>query len=244
MLVSCDARQLEWRCAAELSGDEVAIKEIIGGEDTHSLNQIAFGLPSRLVAKVYLFRTIFRGSGWSFANDPDFMHVSADSKYWDSVNEKFYAKYYGLDKKHKEWAELVMSGKPIVGPLGREWPISNRDKQGVLFTPWTTLTNFPIQGTGADVMMIGRVSAFNRIKRMKNSHEIKFIQTVHDSLTLDCPEDRTKECVRMFYEVFRDLQLNIKKLFNYEWVVPLEGEVKIGMNQASFKEMKYEEACA
>lgn len=231
---------------------------MLNGDDTHELNQVAFELPSRLIAKIYLFRTIFRGSGWSFANDPEFMHVSADSKYWDNVNEKFFRKYQGIDRKHKQWASLVMAGQPIIGPLGREWPISNRDKFGALFTPWTTLTNFPVQGTGADVMMIARISAHNRLKKYAS---IKFIQTVHDSITVDCPPELVKLAVRTFYEVFTDLQSNIRKLFAYEWQVPLEGEVKVGMNQSSMwgkdkegnkillnkngmREMKYAEACA
>lgn len=59
MLISADASQLEWRTAVELSGDLVGLQEIKDHADTHSLNQVAFALPSRLIAKIYLFRTIF-----------------------------------------------------------------------------------------------------------------------------------------------------------------------------------------
>ena len=149
MLIQCDASQLEWRVALELSQDPVGIQEVLNKEDTHSLNEKAFSLPSRLIAKIYLFRTIFRGSGWSFANDPNFMHVSSDPAYWDNVNEKFYEKYNGLDKKHKEWAQLVASGKPITSPLGRFWPIDlGTDKKGNIFIPWTILTNYPVNFSG------------------------------------------------------------------------------------------------
>lgn len=166
------------------------------------------------------------------------MHVSSDPEYWNSVNEKFFAKYKGIDECHAKWRDLVMEGKPIVGPLGTFWPISNRDKRGELYVPWTTLSNFPVQGTGADVMTVARVSAFNRLGGLEG---IKLVQTVHDSITVDCEDKHTKFVAKTFYEVFRDLQKNIKKVFNYEWVVPLEGEVKIGVNQASFKEIKYQE---
>jgi hypothetical protein len=220
----------------ELSRDPVGISEVLDGQDTHALNQIAFELPSRLIAKIYLFRTIFRGTGWSFANDPDFMHVSSDPKYWDAVNEKFYKKYKGIDDTHSRWRDLVMAGKPIVGPLGTEWLISNRDKNNELYVPMTNLTNFPVQGTGADVMMIARISAYNRLKMYD---DIKFDQTVHDSISADCPSHRTRLVSNTFYEVFRDLQKNIKKIFGYSWVVPLEGEVKVGMNKADMEEVKY-----
>lgn len=148
MLVSVDAKQLEWRTVLELSRDETGISEVLNGQDTHALNQEAFGLPSRLISKIYLFRTIFRGSGWSFANDPDFMHVSNDPKYWDNVNEKFFGKYSGINRCHEKWRDTVMAGRPIVGPLGTFWPIPNRDKRGELYVPWTTLTNFPVNFSG------------------------------------------------------------------------------------------------
>lgn len=56
MLVKCDARQLEWRVAVALSEDKVGIQEILNKEDIHGNNQKAFVLPSRLIAKKYLFR--------------------------------------------------------------------------------------------------------------------------------------------------------------------------------------------
>ena len=142
----------------------MGIQEILEGEDTHAKNQKAFELPSRLIAKIFLFRTIFRGSGWSFANDPDFMHVSTSPAFWDEMNDKFYKKYYNLDKQHHRWKDAVLSGKPIEGPLGRSWSINVvRDYKGELKIPWTTLSNYPVQGTGADVMMLARLSAHRRI---------------------------------------------------------------------------------
>lgn len=142
---------MEWRTLLELARDEVGIKEVLEKQDAHSLNEKAFDLPSRLIAKIYLFRTIYRGQGWSFANDPDFMHVSTDPKFWDSIGEKFYKKYFGVDKCHHQWADLIVKGQPIVGPFGREWSIEmKRNKRsGNLEIPWTTLTNYPVNKLAA-----------------------------------------------------------------------------------------------
>jgi DNA polymerase I len=235
-LLACDASQLEWRCAAELSHDEVAMKEIINGKDTHSLNQQAFDLPSRLIAKIYLFRTIFKGSGWAFANDNDFSHVSSDPKYWDAVNDKFYKKYFGLNKQHERWADAVLSGQPIAGPLGREWSIDVKPKPGKEFKiPWTTLSNYPVQGTGADVMCIARVSAYRRIKA--SGIPCKFISTVHDSIVIDTPTGCLQQVADIFYQVFDDLQLNIKRMFKYEWLTPLTCECKFGMDMKNMSKI-------
>jgi len=56
MYVVVDAMQLEWRLAVEFSQDPVGIQEILDGGDLHSDNQQKFGLPSRLIAKIFLFR--------------------------------------------------------------------------------------------------------------------------------------------------------------------------------------------
>jgi len=229
MLIQCDASQLEWRTALELSQDQTGLAEILGGEDTHSKNQTAFGLPSRLIAKIFLFRTIFRGSGWSFANDPDFMHVSKSQQYWDGMNEQFYRKYHGLNDKHTEWSRVVASGKPIEGPLGRSWKLEmQRDRHGNLKLPLTSLVNYPIQGTGADVMMLARLSANRRVKAAGIDADL--ISTVHDSIVWDTKERHLQEIKDICDGVFRDIPKNIKKLYGYDWVVPMECESKYGPN--------------
>lgn len=212
-----------------MSGDPVGIGEVVNDEDTHALNQVYFELPSRLIAKIYLFRTIFRGSGYAFSKDPAFMHVSSSPKFWDDIGEKFYSKYNVIDKCHNEWASLVAMGKPIVGPLGREWFLSNRNKQGELFVPWTTLTNYPVQGTGADIMAIARVSFARRLK--KSGLPVLLVSTVHDSIVVDCPDEQyIQPIVNMFHQVFDDIPMNIMRMFGYKWVVPMSCETKIGMD--------------
>jgi DNA polymerase-1 len=230
VIVSCDAAQLEWRTAVELSGDLVGLDEIRNKLDTHSLNQQAFALPSRLISKIYLFRTIFRGSGWAFAKDPDFSHVSSSPEFWERINEKFYAKYHQLDSCHKQWAELVMRDKPIIGPLGRAWTINipTNPHTWAREIPWTTLTNYPVQGTGADIMKIARISAYRKMKQRKIHAD--FITTVHDSIVVDTPNENIPAVAQTFHDAFADIIPNIKRLFGYEWKVPLTCEVKAGPN--------------
>lgn len=234
MLVQCDASQLEWRTAVQLSQDEVGLKEITEGADAHSLNQQAFDLPSRFIAKIYLFRTIFRGSGYAFANDPEFMHVSKSPEFWDDVGVKFYSKYWGLDACHKQWAELVVKGEPLSGPTGRQWTINmKRDQRGNLKIPWTVLSNYPVQGTGADVMMIARISFWRRLKA--SGLPALLVSTVHDSICVDCENKYVDQIIQLMYEVFDDLVENINKVFKCGWNVPLACECKVGPN---FKDMK------
>jgi DNA polymerase I-like protein with 3'-5' exonuclease and polymerase domains len=223
MLIKIDAAQLEWRTAVWLSNDKVGIDELNSGADIHSLNEKAFNLPSRLIAKIYLFRTIYRGNGWSFANDPAFSHVSSSADFWDKVNEKFYKKYKDLDAWHTRLANLVTTGKPIVSPFGREWLIPMRPNGDI---PWTTLTNYPVQGTGADLMTVARISLHNRMR----SFGLKslMVSTVHDDIKVDAPDNEIEQVAGIALKVFDDIPVNVKKLFNVDLPIRFPGEVSVG----------------
>ena len=221
MLVSCDASALEWRVLAWLANDETAIKELNEKLDVHTINQKTFNLPTRLISKIYLFRTIYRGSGWAFANDPDFTHVSSDPGYWDQINTLFYNKYRGIDKCHKIWSNLTSQQKPIVSPFGREWLIPLRNGE----IHWPTMTNWPVQGTGNDILSIARVSMKRRLPA-----SVKLILTIHDSIVADCPSELLEKTAQTMIEVFRDIPANIKKLFGVTPPIDFPGEVKYGPN--------------
>lgn len=157
------------------------------------------------------------------------MHVSSSAKFWDGMNEKFYAKYQGIDKCHTRWKDTIVAGRPLEGPMGRSWTIPmGRDYKGELRVPWTTLSNYPVQGTGADVMMMARIMAHKRIKKA----EIPCVwrSTVHDSLCLDTEEKYAQQLTNIFAQVFDDLPKVIKQTFNYDWVVPMSCETKGGPN--------------
>ena len=122
-----------------------------------------------------------------------------------------------------------MGGNPIVGPMGRSWSCPpKRDYRGELKIPWTTLTNYPVQVTGADVMMMARIMAKKRIQDARIPCD--FISTVHDSIVIDT-EQRYLEQIRGIFEtVFTDIPSRIKSVFGYNWTTPMACESKYGMN--------------
>ena len=240
MLIATDAAAIEWRVAAQVSGDAIAIKEISEGADTHTLNQHAFNLPDRLTAKKYLFRTLYnRGKGYAFSQDPEFTHVSSSVKFWDEVGRKFYKdKYVGIDRFYDKNLKLVGSGKPIVGITGREWflePYTNF--KGELELPVTKVVNFEVQGTAADIMMLARISFRNRMHKLPQASLVKLVSTVHDSVTVDAPAECIMPVAKMFNDVFADLPKNIEKIFGYKWTVPLACETKYGKNMRNMSKV-------
>lgn len=76
-------------------------------------------------------------------------------------------------------------------------------------------------------MAIARVSLYNRLS---NWPDCLLVSTVHDSLVVDAPDEYIEPVGKVMYEVFRDLPINVKKLFNRELSVPFPCEVKYGPN--------------
>ena len=107
MIINVDFKSLEWITYLYLSQDKTGIEEWINvvnnpkEYDIHRANQEAFKLPSRLIAKVFLFRAIYLGPAFAYSRDPDFMPVSKSVDFWQQVIDNFYNKYKGLYKiKH------------------------------------------------------------------------------------------------------------------------------------------------
>lgn len=203
----------------------------------HSDNQMKFGLPSRLIAKIFVFRLIFGGSAYSYAMDPDFRDAGLSQKQWQKVIDQFYAKYPDLYKWHISLVEEVTRTGFVTIPTGREFHYSPIKKpNGDIDWPRTTILNYSVQGFGADLMMVARLSFANRLKA--GGYKTKLISTVHDSIVCDSPDDEYLRIVKLFHEVFADIPKNFEKIFGVELNVPMKCEVLIGSNLKEMKEIK------
>jgi DNA polymerase I len=225
MLINVDASSLEVNCAAFLSQDQVLMNEILNGLDIHSRNQEAFGLPTRLIAKVLVFRLIYGGTEHSFARDPDFTPVSRSKEYWAKVIDKFYSKYKGLAAWHTRILQEVTVSSELIMPTGRRFTFV-RNERGEW--PVTTIKNYPVQSLGADIMTIARVDFARRF--WNNCPSGKLISTVHDSIVADVEKKDVDKTIQLMYDVFKDIPRNFKNIFGYEYSLPLGCEVKIGNN--------------
>lgn len=235
-----------------MSGDLVGIEEIINGVDQHRENQILFKLPGwdvqdkeddrykqgRLTAKVFIFRMIFGGTAYSYANDADFTSVSKSEKFWQDVIDKTYYKYKGLAQWHKDLLQQAQKTGVIRLPTGREFKFSpEKGYNGDLKYPVTKIKNYPVQGLSADIVQIARVSAWRRLR-----DKGLFINTVHDSIVMDVKND-PQLCYEISCEleqVFKDVPKNMEKIYGYKMKVPMAGEVTFGNNLDAKKEFKRE----
>ena len=229
-------KALEWVAGTFLSNDRVAFKEIWDKVDQHTLNQDAFGLPSRLIAKKFVFRLMYGGSAFSYAHDPDFMDVSTSVHFWKKVIDAFYKKYYGFAQWHKQIVQEAMQNGFLTMPTGRRYNFElKRNYKGELEAPETIIKNYPVQGLGADLMSIARVSFAKRFKK-ENIQGI-LVNTVHDSIVADILASEIDKVVKIFHEVFRDIPINFERLFGIKFTLPMSVEVKVGSNMYDLEEV-------
>lgn len=227
MLVNADVKSLEIFTAAFLSQDKVLLDELRNNVDIHTRNQTEFGLPTRLIAKVLGFRILYGGSAYSFTHDPDFTSVSKSETYWQRAIDKFYDKYSGIHDWHNRIQEEVLVNGRLTMPTGRVYtfqPVIN--KKGEYKWPTTNIKNYPVQGTGSDLVTIARVSLFNRMK--KAQLRSKLLATVHDSILLDCPTDEVDTVVKMLHSVANDVPNNFQRLFGVVYNLPFLIECEVG----------------
>ena len=141
MIVQVDAKSLEWCTYLYLSQDPVGIEEWHGvlndptKNDIHRANEQAFKLPSRLIAKVFLFRWIYRGSAYAYSKDTDFMPVSRKVDFWQDVIDRYYSKYKVLHQTHLNYINTVKKTGKLVSPLGRVYEFKQKMQRGDQCTP-------------------------------------------------------------------------------------------------------------
>lgn len=125
------------------------MQELIDGLDVHGSNQEAFNLPTRLIAKTFVFRLIYGGSAYSYAHDPDFMPVSKSERYWQQVIDKFYSKYKDIAQWHESIVREVTLTKKLTTPTGRQFTFEpTKNYRGDMKWPITQIKNYPVNISG------------------------------------------------------------------------------------------------
>lgn len=240
MLVNLDIKGLEVVTAAQLSGDEVLSRELIEKQDIHANNQKAFNLgdgePGRLVAKVLKFRILYGGTGYSFAKDPDFTGVSTSVKYWEGVIEQYYDKYTGIRDWHNGLLATVREQGFLEIPSGRIFRFEPRESFRGLEWPLTTIKNYPVQGLGADIVMLTRIE-FARLVREAGITAL-IVMTVHDSIVVDCYSKDVEKVIELLQKAVDNTPKLCYTNWGWKFTLPFSAEFKVGMSVGLLKKIK------
>jgi len=162
------------------------------------------------------------------------MGVSKKAEYWKEVIEKYYAKYNGIASWHNDIIKEVSNTSCLTTPFGRtfKWDLK---KYGSFKLPVTEIKNHPVQGTGADIVAIARVSLFRRMRAM--GLKSLLINTIHDSIVLDVVANEVATIVKLLKEVFRDVPSNIERIFKVKFELETTIEILVGNDMYNLKEI-------
>ena len=221
-IMEADFAQLEFRVAAYLSQDGVAIEEVATGFDVHSYTaQVitnAGQLTDRQTAKAHTFAPLYGATG--------FGRTPAEAEYYSHFNEK----YEGIAAWHSRLATEALTTKKIRTPSGREFSfpeVVRRKGGGVSY--FTQIKNYPVQSFAtADIVPLVLVTMEDRM-REKNLKSL-IVNTVHDSIVIDIHPDEFQQVMHVLKEVSGDMKTRIDQQWGIDMNVPMLLEAKAGPN--------------
>ena len=116
----------------------------------------------------------------------------------------------------------------ITLPTGRQYAFPTVERM-----PWggtsfsTQIKNYPVQGFAtADIVPLACIN----IQELIDKHNLKsmLINTVHDSVVADIHPDEETQMVAVMREGAAKVIESLKNIYNIDFNVPLDTEVKIG----------------
>jgi DNA polymerase I-like protein with 3'-5' exonuclease and polymerase domains len=225
--MEADFAQLEFRAAAYLSQDGVAIEEVSTGFDVHTYTAEVItnaGQPTdRQTAKAHTFAPLYGATG--------FGRTKAEAAYY----EHFTDKYKGVAAWHSRLAKEAINTRKITTPSGREFsfPDVTRNVRGRV-SHFTQIKNYPVQSFAtADIVPL----ALLHIDKLLDSMQSCVVNTVHDSIVIDVHPQEERRCV----DIIKETNMVLPDLITTRWGlvfnVPLELEAKIGPNWLDTKDV-------
>ena len=219
-ICEADFAQLEFRTAAYLAQDEVAMEEIATGFDVHSYTAQVISdagqATSRQEAKAHTFAPLFGATGYG--------RSKAEEAYYIHFTEK----YQGVANWHKNLADEAVRFNKITNVSGRQYafPDVKRNSRGGV-SHFTMIKNYPVQGfaTG-DVVPVVLIELEERLKGLQSC----LVNTVHDSTVIDIHPEEKETVLSIIEDMNEGLTDLIEKAYNVKMNVPLLLESKIGPN--------------
>jgi len=219
-ICEADFAQLEFRTAAYLAQDEVAMEEIATGFDVHSYTAQVISdagqATSRQEAKAHTFAPLFGATGYG--------RSKAEEAYYIHFTEK----YQGVANWHKNLADEAVRFNKITNVSGRQYafPDVKRNARGGV-SHFTMIKNYPVQGfaTG-DVVPVVLIELEERLKGLQSC----LVNTVHDSTVIDIHPEEKETVLSIIEDMNEGLTDLIEKAYNVKMNVPLLLESKIGPN--------------
>jgi len=237
IMINVDLGQLEYRMAAQLSGDKTMIHEIENGLDAHADNAIRFFGATRdkpeefsklrTTAKVFTFGLLYGCTAAGFTRNPSMPPYS--KKQWQTIIDSYYDKYHGLKSWQTRNVATVNKYGYLQNPSGRRLKfVKSKGWDGVPSYSPTQIYNFPVQSGSADVVYLAMAVIRKRMR--DRGLKSKIVLQVHDSLVIDAISSEQKEICNLAIDVFEELPKLCKQYWGWDFVVPMTGDCEVGFN--------------
>ena len=226
-ILEADFAQLEFRTAAYLSQDKIAMKEIEDGFDVHSYTASVISdagqKTTRQEAKAHTFAPLYGATGFGRTN--------AEAQYY----KMFTKKYKEIALWHSKLAQEAISTGKITTPSGRQFsfPDVERNVYGKV-SHFTQIKNYPVQSFAtADVVPVVLLEIEKRLQDAQSC----IVNTVHDSIVIDVHPDEENLVVYILKSINSSLRDIINAQFGINFNVPLQLDMKIGNNWLDTKDV-------
>lgn len=235
-----DGAQLEFRVAAEMGRDKIAIDMIENNGDVHADTAKVFvdwnathkhqqhedfvGLDyksARQPAKSQTFKPMYGGNG----SNP------AEKEYCKFFKQK----YHGIAETQYNWCLEVLDKGWHQNPYGMRfyWPGTKMSRSGYIDNT-TSISNYSIQGfaTG-EIIPIALVYFWHRTRDLP----ITIWNTIHDSIASRFHKDVAEQYKLLSKQALTtDVYNFLRDVYKYEFSVPLGVGVKVAKNWGTSKE--------
>jgi len=235
-IINLDYSNLEVVAAAFLSQDTQMLSDLRDGIDMHRLNASKiFHIPEAQVtkdqrqrAKVASFQLLY-GSG---AENMGNVIFDGDQSLAEGFMQAYYDRYWELKEWHKDAIESSkeMLHKPVyikescTGRLYKFKRLYNEEKGAYFFMP-TQLKNYPVQGFAtADIVPIMCGILYRKLLQYDKSL-CKLINTVHDSVMIDCDDSLVDEVSKTAKEVLESVADMFLNTYGIDFNVPIKVDV-------------------
>jgi DNA polymerase-1 len=207
MLLSADYSQIELRVLAHLAQDAALIEAFRAGEDIHDRTAAALlgGMDQsnrqnlRATAKMVNYAVLYGKTKYTLAND---INVTQDEA--QAFIDAYFAGFPGvrayidrtLDEARRTGTVLTLSGRRRLVP-----DLNSKNGQ-IRARAERETTNFPIQGTAADILKQAMIDTHRALEQWNAGRPkpARMILTVHDELLFEVPEDHTGEVTALVRE--------------------------------------------
>lgn len=220
-ITELDGAQLEFRVAGHLGKDEQIKSDIANKVDIHRytasiINQCEeseVNKYQRTAAKAHTFKPLYGGQSGT----------EDEQRYYRNFAEK----YNGLATEQDAWARHVVNHKMLETEWGMlaYWPEAKMDRTGYLNVK-TNVYNWPVQSLAtAEIIPIALILFWHSTRHL----DVDIINTVHDSIIVDHPEELLPAVIEAGNECFtRGVYKYLSCVYNLSFSVPLGTGIKAG----------------